>query len=254
MGNINKARSLYDSSLKTDPFQQTTKLLLQELENPFSVEESILDNESIPVCIYSYNKDKLLKMTLNILCKTDLGKSDVIVLLNGCTDKSKAAVEQIKTKYPDVPIECIEMPINIGDPAARNYLVNHVLHTRKSKYVAFLDDDVELPENWLKSLTTAIEESPDIGVVGYRVLCPGNKVIQYMYRNTSIVNDQMFRLSLATPYYSTDSGLYHFRRDVDSVMGCCHLIRTECFEKVPAFDICFSPSQLDDVASIWIYD
>lgn len=248
LGDKDKADALFARSLEIDPLQTAISLVRKELADPFEAQKGVLQNNSVPVCIYSFNKDELLEMTLNSVCQSDLGKSDIIVLLNGCSDDSLGAVERIKSQYPNVAIELIVMPVNIGAPAARNYLVDHVLKTRKTDYVAFLDDDVEVPVNWLESLISAIGQEPDIGAVGCRVLNPGGEIIQYLFRNTSIVKPGIFRLSLACTNYTTDIGLYNVIRDVDSVMGCCHLIRTECFQKVPAFDISFSPSQLDDVA------
>jgi GT2 family glycosyltransferase len=72
--------------------------------------------------------------------------------------------------------------------------------------------------------------------------------LQYLFRDVSIIKKGVFRLSLAAPFWAVDPGFYAVRRDVDSVMGCCHLIKRECLEQVPEFDIQFSPSQLDDVA------
>ncbi|WP_051294951.1 glycosyltransferase [Maridesulfovibrio bastinii] len=247
-GNKQKAAELFAKSLAIDPSQTPIKLLKAELENPFTIKKDALGDRSIPVCIYSFNKDSFLEMTLHSVCKSSLGKSDIIILLNGCSDNSQNVVEKIKSEYPEVSIELIVMPVNIGAPAARNYLVNRVLTSRNTEYMAFLDDDVELPADWLESLVTAIEEDPKIGAVGCKVLNPQDSSYQYLYRNTSIAKPGIIRLSLSTPLHTTDSGLYDVRRDVDTVMGCCHLIRTECFEKVPGFDIGFSPSQLDDVA------
>jgi len=41
----------------------------------------------------------------------------------------------------------IELPVNIGAPAARNWLIARD-ETWQSDYIAFLDDDITMPENW----------------------------------------------------------------------------------------------------------
>lgn len=247
-GDTGEAHKLFTRSLELDPAQLPIKLAKNELDDPFIVREDALENIHVAICIYSYNKEELLEMTLKSVCESSIGKSDVLVLLNGCTDDSRSVLKRIQANYPEISIEPIIIPINMGAPAARNYLINHVMTTRKSDYIAFLDDDVTLPAKWLQSLVTAIEEDDKIGAVGCKVLNPDNETLQYMFRDVSLAKPGAFRLSLGAPFWNRDIGLYDVRKDVDNIMGCCHLMRRECFDKVPTFDICFSPSQLDDVA------
>ncbi len=44
-------------------------------------------------------------------------------LLNGCTDHSAAVVAKARERFPNNPVECIELPVNVGAPAARNWLL-----------------------------------------------------------------------------------------------------------------------------------
>ena len=247
-GNQEAARKLYERSLELDSAQTTIKYLIKETDDPFVVRSSALDEALIPILIYSYNKAELLASTLASLCESKIGSSKIIVLLNGCTDNSIDVVRHTQKTYPDRSIELLNIPINMGAPAARNYLLDHVKKNYNFKHLAYLDDDVLLPPEWLGSLVTAIEEDPRIGVVGCRIHEPDDAIPQYLYRNLSIIKPGVFRLTLPKPLANRSIGLYEFRRDVDTVMGCCHLIRRECFEKVNCFDIQFSPSQLDDVA------
>ncbi|WP_051676896.1 glycosyltransferase [Maridesulfovibrio frigidus] len=247
LGDSKRAIEFYGKSLELDPIQMPISLAKRELEKPFVVREDALAGTDVSICVYSYNKADLLDMTLKSVCESSIGECEIIVLLNGCSDGSLGVVKSAQKSYPQIAIELIDMPINMGAPAARNYLVNHVMTSRKSEYVAFLDDDVTLPANWLEALVTAIEEDSNIGAVGCKVVNP-DASLQYLFRDVSIVKGGAFRLSLGIPFWSKDPGFYDVRRDVDTVMGCCHLMRRECFEKVPTFDICFSPSQLDDLA------
>ncbi len=241
------AHTLLETSLKLAPSQLPIQYCKDELDNPFSVDPNSLDGRNIVVAIYSYNKADLLETTLKSLSESDLGMARCVVLLNGCTDHSLQVVEEAKARFTTTELETIIMPVNIGAPAARNYLVNYALSDNQTELVAFLDDDVTIESNWLAALVTAIDEDPQIGAVGCKVTNP-DSTLQYLFRDVSIARPGIFRLSLGRPMLASDNGLYNVRRDVDSVMGCCHLIRRECLEKVPEFDIRFSPSQLDDVA------
>lgn len=248
LGEKNKAREIFMRSLALDPSQHAIKHLINEIDSPFKVDDDILDGRNVPILIYTYNKARLLEITLRDVCESDIGNCDVIVLINGCTDHSLEVARQAQAKYTNRTIEIIDMPINMGAPAARNYLLDHVKKTRDFKYVAYLDDDVTLPKNWLTSLVTAMEEDAKIGAVGCQVLTPDGLLQQYLYRDVTIAKPGVFRLGWATPFSCRSIGMYNVRRDVDTIMGCCHLIRKECFDTVPGFDIQFSPSQLDDVA------
>lgn len=246
-GSRSAARALLERSLALDPNQLPIKRLAQELASPFAHDPKALDHQSIAICLYSFNKADLLAMTLDSLRTTELGKAQVFVLANGCSDNSAEVVRAFQRNRPDIPLELIELPVNVGAPAARNWLVHKVLSGTDSQYVAFLDDDVTLPPHWLQALMTAIRAKADIGAVGCKVVNPDG-TLQYTYRDVSIAVPGMFRLSLATPINTMDLGLLDVARYADTIMGCCHLMRREALEQVPEFDIRFSPTQLDDVA------
>ncbi|UZP66624.1 glycosyltransferase [Desulfovibrio mangrovi] len=242
------ASALLETSLQIAPSQKPIRLLRDELAKPFAVIPNAFAGRNIVIAIYSYNKADLLKQTLDSLRASNIGSARCIVLLNGCTDHSQQVVEEAKSLFMTTQLESIVLPVNVGAPAARNYIVQHALSDEKTELVAFLDDDVTIDKEWLAALVTAIDEDPQIGAVGCKVTNPGNNTLQYLYRDVSIARPGLFRLSLSTPLHTLDNGLYNVRKDVDSIMGCCHLIRRECLEKLPEFDIRFSPSQLDDVA------
>lgn len=247
-GDTQKARKCFLQAIEMDPTLLPIKLLINEFDSPFVVDYASIHDESVPILIYSYNKADLLATTLKSVCDSDIGCSSVVVLLNGCTDGSLEVVEKIKKDYSQRHIEIINMPINMGAPAARNYLLHYVHEHYSFNYVVYLDDDVILPVNWLKCLLSAMREDKTIGVVGCRIVNPDDSTAQYLFRDLSIVKPGNFRLTLPKPIAGDSSGIYAVRRDVCSVMGCCHMIRKECFQSVPEFDIQFSPSQLDDVA------
>jgi len=247
-GQNDVARALFARSLSLDVGQYPIELAMRELDEPFVTRDVDLSAGRVAICLYSYNKADLLDMTLRSLCASDIGESDVFVLLNGCSDGSQEVVSRVRTDFPAIRMEVLDLPVNIGAPAARNTLLHHALNERGCEHIAFLDDDVTLPADWLKAMLTSLEDDPAVGAVGCRVLDPGGEDLQYLYRDVAIAKPGMFRLSLGAPFKATDIGLYNVRRDTDCVMGCCHLMRRECFDAVPDFDIRFSPTQLDDVA------
>jgi GT2 family glycosyltransferase len=116
-------------------------------------------------------------------------------------------------------------------------------------YVAFLDDDVLLPPDWLDCFLQDLLRFPEVVVVGPRGLNPGSlPTIQYVYRFFLEVGNQKIGFTPTAPL-SMDLGQYSYRRPCLSVMGCCHLFDRKRWKAlgVPDFDVRFSPSQVDDL-------
>lgn len=246
-GDREAAIGCYERSLKLDSSQSAARFRLGELQHPSVKDASLPAKRSVAICLYSYNKDKVLGETLASLAASNIGGASVTVLLNGCADDSLAVAEQARALFPNNSYEIINLPVNIGAPAARNWLINRP-ETWAADYVAFLDDDVDVPADWLEWYLTVAERDPGVGVVGCKVVFPGQPVLlQYLYRYVSVANGELLKLSLAAPDCQYDNGAYDFIRETRSAMGCLHLFRTAALRDAPTFDIRFSPSQVDDI-------
>ncbi|MEW5773439.1 MAG: glycosyltransferase [Thermodesulfobacteriota bacterium] len=243
-----RAARLYARSLALDPAQVPVRLRLDEIASPFVPDHSLPGRKMVNIYLYTFNKADMLGRTLASLAACDIGPARIKVLLNGCTDHSRSVAEAARAKFPDNPFEIIELPVNIGAPAARNWLIAQP-DTKTADYTAFLDDDVDLQPDWLAHFLSVAEAAPRPGVVGCKVVFPGTPVrYQYLFRTISVAKPHLIRLSLVTPNVSYDNGLYNVVRSTASVMGCCHLLSREALAAVPSFDIRFSPSQMDDIA------
>lgn len=246
-GDWQKGANYYKASLQLDPRQLPVRYRLEELEQPFQPNPTML-NRHVAIFLYSFNKSELLQQTLRSLAASERGNAKIVVLLNNCTDDSLAAVTALNQNLFAGSLEIISLPVNIGAPAARNWLLS-TEHGQKAEYVAFLDDDVEVPHDWLVKLLTVLRTHPDAGVVGAKILSPGTpKRYQYLYRNISVAREDLIRISLDTPNFNYDCGVYDFIRPTANVMGCCHVFTRAALDAVPGFDIRFSPTQMDDIA------
>ncbi|MCX7823613.1 MAG: glycosyltransferase [Syntrophobacterales bacterium] len=248
MGDTSTSISLYEESLRIDKYQTPIIHRINQISNPLRVDYGVVDSSLISIFLYSYNKSTLLKNTLLSLAGSLLGKSRVVILINGCTDDSIDIVNHINREHFGGRIEIISLPVNIGAPAARNWLLS-TSAAKESDYVAFLDDDVEVPSDWLVVFLNVMKNYPKAGVVGAKVVYPGRpKRLQYLYRNISVAKEGFIRLSLDVPYINYDPKTYDFVRPTTNVMGCCHVFSRQAIDKVGGFDIRFSPSQMDDIA------
>lgn len=247
-GDRDTALQVLRTALALDGLQTPVRRLVQELEHPFKVDPQALEGARVVIGIYSYNKAEMLHMTLRNLTQTAIGDARILILLNGCTDNSVEVARQAQEFFPANEVELLELPVNMGAPQARNLLLHKALQ-REFDYMAYLDDDVTLPPDWLQAFVTEARRWPKAGAVGCKVLDPAPATtLQYVHKGISIAKPSLIRLSLSAPLMRHDTGLYDVSMDTDMVMGCSHLVRRESFDKVPAFDISFAPSQLDDVA------
>ncbi|MBI5520103.1 MAG: glycosyltransferase [Desulfovibrio sp.] len=246
-GDVPEAIVRYERSLALDPSQTSIRFRLRELKTPSVKHSALVDQRRVAICLYSWNKAELLDSTLKSLAASNIGQATVTLLLNGCTDNSQEVAEKARALFPNNRYTIIPLHVNIGAPAARNWLIN-LPQTWDSDYVAFLDDDVDVPVDWLEWYLTLAEADPKVGVVGCKVVFPGDpQMLQYLYRYVSVAREDMLKMSLNSPDHQYDNGAYDFIRETRSVMGCLHLFRTGALKDAPFFDIRFSPSQVDDI-------
>ncbi|MEF2231219.1 MAG: glycosyltransferase [Pseudodesulfovibrio sp.] len=248
VGETEEALKWYRKSVELDPQQTPIFLRMRELESPFKPDRSLLDKKKVAVLLYSWNKADVLAHTLDSLSRSDIGPADIHVLLNGCKDNSLERVEQARGKFPHNKLTIHELHVNIGAPAARNWLMN-LPEVQATDYIAFLDDDVEVQQDWLAQFLTVAETDARVAVVGCKILTPGAAPrLQYLFRYVAIAGHGLLKISLDTPNTVYDTGTYTFVRETRSVMGCQHLLRTSALAAARHdFDIRFSPSQVDDI-------
>jgi len=246
-GDQEEAARLYGEALRRDPLLGPAAHRLAEILSPASVDASLPGEIETAVCLYTFNKAAMLAETLQSLRASDIGRAGLHILVNGCSDDSLAVAEKARELFPENAVEVVALPVNIGAPAARNWLLA-LPDVRRKPYVAFMDDDVFVPKDWLARFLTTAEADKRVAVTGCKVVYPGRPaMLQYLYRYVGLAGRGLLRMSLHAPHRRFDNGFYDFTRETRSVMGCLHLLRTEALRDAPLFDIRFSPSQVDDI-------
>ena len=199
------------------------------------------------VLLYTFNHDEDLDKTLKSLAASDAASCDVFVLVNGCSDDTGQVVEKWAGSGAFPQFEPVMLPINIGAPAARDWLLS-MERVMANPCIAYLDDDIVLPGDWLQRLFLGRELYPDAGVWGAKVREFGTShTLQQVDLNLYYPprKDEFIGFS-DLQSLSPDAGQFDYMRPAASVTGCCHLFKREVFETVGNFDIRFSPSQYDD--------
>lgn len=192
----------------------------------------------VSVIIVNYNVQYFLEVCLHSTMRAlQRTVGEIIVVDNNSTDGS---VEMMKQKFPDVIV--IENKDNMGFGKANNQGVA----IAKGDYILFLNPDTVLPEDFFEKTTEYMDEHPDAGCLGPRLLdgkgqfAPESKrsfptLMVAIYKTTGI--GRLFRKS---PYFNKYYAVHineHETAEVDVLMGCCMLLRKRVLEKIHiAFD------------------
>lgn len=247
-GKKEEALRHWQQSLQWDPHQPHLFHRQWEAQRPWTPSAADADKR-VHIVFYTYNKLETTLSTLRSLLASGIGACPVTILNNGSTNFSQEDLERgVQAVAQGRKVDLIHLPVNIGAPAARNWLW-HLPQVKDCDYVAFLDDDVLVPPGWLDLYMESLALFPNAVVVGPRGLNPGTlPTIQYVHRFFQQVGHHKILFTPAAPMCH-DLGQFTYRHPCLSVMGCCHLFARRRWEAldVPDFDICFAPSQVDDL-------
>ena len=129
-------------------------------QTPLSVSENP-DAPLVSVTVLNFNGKQHLKTCLDSLLTTDYPNFELILVDNASTDGSIQWVEQ---NYPNVKI--VKNPINKGTSGGYNAGIK----CSNGKYVAILNNDIEVDPNWLRHLVNAAEQDKNVAAVDSKYL------------------------------------------------------------------------------------
>lgn len=243
------ARGLWRDLFQAAPWQTSAFLVCHDLVRDVRTQRDDVDGPGV-VALYSFNKAGELDLTLSSVLKSDLGEAPVWVVNNGSTDQTASVLAGWRDRVGE-RLRVIGLPVNVGAPAARNWLL-HEAQKSGCRWMAYVDDDVELPKDWLQSLGAAMRLYPDAGVWGCKVVDAAAPAVLQSVDLHLVPPDgqdgQDNRFKVSDLHHQThDYGQFDYLRPCASVTGCCHLFRMADLEQVGGFDLRFSPSQYDDL-------
>jgi len=210
---------------------------------------------SLAVLVYCWNSPAHLARTLDALAATDWNfarGARLVVLDNGSPGTEVAAVLAGAAARFGERLSAVRLPVNIGAPAARNWLAA-LPETRACDFVAYLDDDASVPPDWLGRFGAAVAACARAGVWGCRV--KGAGAPHYVQSGDAHVLPTPREpgalgrgFELARPWLAApDWGQFGVARPCASTTGCCHLFAGPVLAGLGGFDIRFSPTQYDDL-------
>lgn len=200
----------------------------------------------LAIVIVNYNVRDLLRRCLtSVLASQGDFTFDVCVVDNASDDQS---VEMVRSEFPTVKL--IVNDQNLGYPAANNQGLRHLGVDHESgderpRYCLLLNPDTEVPSDGFARLIDYLDNQPDIGAVGPKLLLPDGTLDLACRRSFPTPEVSFYRilgLSRLFPH-SRRFGRYNLTyldenevADVDSVVGAFMLVRTEAILEVGLLD------------------
>ena len=102
-----------------------------------------MNNSEVSIYVPVYNGQNTIESCINSILSQTVKPNKILVINDNSTDETA----EILKKYSD-KIEIINNDKNLGVSYIRNFATNYL----KSKFIASIDADVELTNNWLEKL------------------------------------------------------------------------------------------------------
>ena len=134
------------------------------------------------IIIVNYNVCELLRRCLQTVFASDPGYSlDVVVVDNQSTDES---LSMVRSEFPQVKI--VANDFNAGFPAANNQGLRLLgvdagnapggQALKSPRYSLLLNPDTEVEPDTIPTLLQFMDENPDVGVVGPKLMLPNGEL------------------------------------------------------------------------------
>jgi GT2 family glycosyltransferase len=261
-GEDTKARPHLQDALASAPWQASLALVAADA---LSGRRHALAPPPGPalIMLYTWNKAADLDATLTSVFASDLCCARVMVLDNGSTDDTAQVLNGWTARTSEKLLR-LNLPVNIGAPAARNWLAA-TPEAQIAETLVFLDDDVDVPPDWLKRLGAAFATHPRAGVVGCKVVDhQAPRLLQsvaghlvFPPKPPEALPEPDFQSLTPNPFRLLDAhlqgpdwGFFDFIGPCASVTGCCHMFSRAALDAPFAlgggFSLALGPSQYDD--------
>ena len=197
---------------------------------PFAVPAS--DAPRVSIVIPVYNKIAYTAACLRSIAEhAGVIPFEVIVVDDGSTDATQqrlASIAGIRTMRNAENLGFVGS-CNAGAAAARGELL------------FFLNNDTCVTAGWLEALVRCLEEAPDAGLVGAKLVYPDGRLQEaggIIFNDGSGWNYGRFD--------DPDDPRYNVRREADYCSGAAILLRTELFRRLGGFDARYAPAYYED--------
>lgn len=187
----------------------------------------------VSIIIVSWNALDLLKQCLPSVVATDFDGFEIILADNASTDGS---AEWVRETFPEVNI--VRHPENWGFAKGNNAAVPHA----KGQLIILLNNDVEVPADWLTPIVARFDSHADLGAAQPK-LHQFDKRTHFEYSGAAggfldrwgypFARGRLFDV------LEEDTGQYDASRDVFWASGTCLAVRREVWDRLGGLEEAF---------------
>ncbi|HER19662.1 MAG TPA: glycosyltransferase family 2 protein [Chromatiales bacterium] len=201
------------------------------MSNPSEIEAV-----DVSIIVVAWNVKKLLQDCLRSVYEhTHEATFEVVYVDNGSQDGS---VEMVRREYPQVHL--IENAQNEGFIKANN----QGIEVARGRYVLLLNSDTILLDDVVAGLVRFADAHPEAAVVGPRVLNPDGTLQRNCFMFPSVLNMFLFATYLnkmfpRSRFFGRERMTwwdFDEARQVETVCGCCSLVRKAAIDQVGMMD------------------
>jgi GT2 family glycosyltransferase/glycosyltransferase involved in cell wall biosynthesis len=156
---------------------------------------------------------------------------EVIVVDDGSTDRTAERLANVDG------IRAIRNAENLGFVGS----CNAGAAAARGELVLFLNNDTRVTAGWLDALVRCLDEAPDAGLVGAKLVYPDGR----LQEAGGIVFDDGSGWNYGR-FDDPDDPRYAFRREADYCSGAAIVMRTELFRRLGGFDTRYAPAYYED--------
>ena len=175
----------------------------------------------VSIITVNFNQSEVTCAFIESLNKISYPNFEVIVVDNNSTEDDPAIIKQ---RYPNIIF--IQNPINYGFAAGNNF----GLMRAKGDYIMLLNNDIEVPPNFMEPLVEKLESNSKIGAVSPK--------IKFYYQPDTIqyagftpINNITMR-NTAIGYKQKDTGQYELDRETAYAHGAAMMIPMRIVKEV----------------------
>ena len=187
---------------------------------------------SVSIIIPVFNQVEYTRQCLDALIRNTSDELyEVIIVDNASTDETEGyLVEAQRSKLKAERLKIIRNEENLGFAKA----CNQGAEQANGEYVVFLNNDTKVHPQWLYEMIKCAKVSPNIGVVGAKLLYPDD-TIQHAGIAIADSPHPIF------PYHihhkkPSDTPEVNLVNEYQAVTGACMLVRQDLFRKLGGFD------------------
>ncbi len=201
-------------------------------------------NIKYSICILTLNHLDKTRLCLNSLMKTAFKEPiEIIIVDNGSEDNTKEYLIDFQKEYHNdkINITIVLNNFNRGCVGGRNQAGK----LARGEYIVIIDNDVEfIDENWLNELTSYYESQINIGIVGPKLIYPGEEGLIQSAAVGITPQGKVGYIGCGQPKHLE---LYNKIQEVQAITAACWLLRREYFDLVDGFDEIYHPVNYEDL-------